>query len=282
MAEFLKGNQLNSALEIIFEKANKQLILISPFVKLHSRFIDILKWKKNNDKLKIIVVFGKNEDNISKSLEESDFNFLRELPNIEIRYEPRLHAKYYANDSTALQSSMNLYDYSQNHNIEVGIQTKSSLLGTLTGNVLGDSFDKEAFEYFNHVIENSELLFQRIPYYKEEVFGLSKKYVYSETEIDELSHQFQVKKSTPVKVVLPKKEWNGYCIRTGVKIELNPKRPFSEKAFKSWNRYKDENYREKYCHFSGEESHGETCFAKPILRKNWRASQQKLLQTVNR
>ena len=41
-------------------------------------------------------------------------------------------------------------------------------------------------------------------------------------------------------------------------------------AYKSWAQYEDETYREKYCHFSGEPSNGETSFAKPILRKNWK------------
>jgi hypothetical protein len=61
----------------------------------------------------------------------------------------------------------------------------------------------------------------------------------------------------------------GYCIRTGMEIPFNVSKPLSEKAFESWNKYKDEEYPEKYCHFSGEESFGETCFIRPILKKNW-------------
>ena len=35
MAKFLTGNGLNSELGKIFEEANEQLILISPFIRLH-------------------------------------------------------------------------------------------------------------------------------------------------------------------------------------------------------------------------------------------------------
>jgi hypothetical protein len=50
--------------------------------------------------------------------------------------------------------------------------------------------------------------------------------------------------------------------------------PLSNKAFESWNRHKDENYPEKFCHFSGELSNGETSFNKPILKKNWKKAKE--------
>ena len=62
----------------------------------------------------------------------------------------------------------------------------------------------------------------------------------------------------------------GYCIRTGEEIPFNRDEPMSPKAFKSWVRFEDEDYPEKYCHFSGEPSDGLTCMAKPILKKNWK------------
>ncbi len=43
-------------------------------------------------------------------------------------------------------------------------------------------------------------------------------------------------------------------------------------AFKSWNRYKDPTYPEKYCHFSGEK--GETTYEKPVLPKFWKEAQK--------
>ncbi len=102
MAEFLTSSDLNSAMEGIFESAENQLLLISPYIKLHERYKSILKSKLQNHKLKITVVFGKNEDDVSKSVKIEDINFFTEFPNIEIRYEKRLHAKYYANELTHL------------------------------------------------------------------------------------------------------------------------------------------------------------------------------------
>jgi len=118
MAKFLTGNYLNAELEKIFEDAMGSLILISPYIRLHERYASSLRAKQDNYNLEITIVFGKNEDDISRSMKEEDFNFFKAFPNIEIRYEKRLHAKYYANDFDSILTSMNLYSYSQDNNIE--------------------------------------------------------------------------------------------------------------------------------------------------------------------
>lgn len=277
MAVFIKGNQLNAELEKIFEQAEYQLVIISPFIKLHSRFVDELKNKKDHHELKIILVFGKNENKISKSLNNDDFEFLKDFPNIEIKYEPRLHAKYYANESTALLSSMNLYDFSQNNNIEFGILTKVSYVGSLTG--LGDKIDKEAYCYFDKVISNSKILYKRCPFYEDKMMGFKKKYTHSNIEVDELSEHFD-KTSLISKTAKPFMAIQGnnlgFCIRTGEQIQFSPDRPLSDQAYVSWSKYMDKDYKEKYCHYSGEPSYGETSFAKPILKKNWKKAKERL------
>ncbi len=103
-------------------------------------------------------------------MKQEDFNFFKDFPNIQIRYERRLHAKYYANESSAILTSMNLYNYSQDNNIEAGVMTKATLLGNLANNFLTnvtgeDSFDIQAWTYFKRVIEQSDLLFQQDIHY---------------------------------------------------------------------------------------------------------------------
>jgi hypothetical protein len=195
MAKFLTGNELNTEVEKIFEKADAQIILISPFIKLHDRFISTLRTKKDNHNLEIIIVFGKNEEDISKSMKQEDFNFFKEFPNIQIRYERRLHAKYYANESSAILTSMNLYNYSQDNNIEAGVMTNSTLLGKLASNFIpnvtgDDSLDTQAWMYFQRVIEQSDILFQKKPQYENAMFGLTKKYKESKVEEDKLTEFF--------------------------------------------------------------------------------------------
>jgi len=309
MAKFLTGNQLNAELETLFENADSQLILISPFIKLHDRYISTLRTKIKNDKLQIIIVFGKNEDDLSRSMKKEDFNFFKEFPNIQIRYEKRLHAKYYATEDGAIISSMNLYSYSQDNNIETGILTKTSSLGsianTLISNVNGtEGLDGQTWSYFQRVIEQSELLFHKSPQYDKVAFGFGKKYTSSNVEVDLLSDFFEgrLKPEGPARKDIYRKQvdyskksnekfvqaesnafveksrgtrgdvnenHNGYCIRSGTPIPFNPEKPLSNPSYKTWSQFGNTDYQENFCHFSGEPSNGETSYAKPILRKNW-------------
>ena len=211
MAKFLTGNELNLELEKLFERADEQIILISPFIKLHDRYISSLRTKKNNSDLEIIIVFGKNEEDLSKSMKEEDFNFFKDFPNIEIRYEKRLHAKYYANESSAIMTSMNLYSFSQDNNIEAGVMTKATLLvniaNQLMTNVTGeDSYDTQAWTYFKRVIEQSDLLFRKTPEYESTMLGLSKKYIGSKIDVDKLSDFFANRSKYDNKKVEPTKQ----------------------------------------------------------------------------
>ena len=62
----------------------------------------------------------------------------------------------------------------------------------------------------------------------------------------------------------------GYCIRTGAKIIFDLDRPMCDEAWEDWCKSGDPDIPEKYCHYSGEESNGETSVRYPILRKNYR------------
>lgn len=269
MTKFLKGNELNTEIGKIFENAKDTLILISPYIKLHHRYTDELKSKVDNHKLEIIVVFGKNEKDLSKSLTLEDLNFFKQFPNIEIRYEKRLHAKFYANESSQIITSMNLYDFSQDENIEAGIKTEYTTLGNLTSKLVSGetNLDKDAWEYFGKVIDHSELLFKNTPKYESGMLRMTKRYKDFETEVDKISEHFS--KIDPRKLYSTKitssEIVDGYCIRTGDKISFNVQKPYSDKAYKSWAQYKNPYYKEKFCHKTGKLSDGKTSMANPVL-----------------
>jgi hypothetical protein len=68
---------------------------------------------------------------------------------------------------------------------------------------------------------------------------------------------------------------SGYCIRTGVIIPFDLEKPMSKEAYQQWKQYANYTFKEKFCHFSGEPSHGETSMEKPILSKHWKKAQAK-------
>ncbi len=230
--------------------------------------------------MEIILLFGKNEDDLSKSMKQEDFDFFKQFPNVEIRYEKRLHAKYYANEKKALLSSMNLYGYSQNNNIEVGVLMESSIKGAFTGD---NELDKNSWEYFSTVLRQSELLFEKKPVFEKKNLLSSYRYVESEIEKDILSDFFEnenqnktFKRKEPTNIINKVSDKSsGFCIRTGKQIPFNLEKPMAIDAYKMWGKYKDTDYLEKYCHFSGELSHGKTSVNKPILSQNWKKAQEK-------
>ena len=66
----------------------------------------------------------------------------------------------------------------------------------------------------------------------------------------------------------------GFCIRTGVPIPFDVEKPLSYEAYQTWSQFGDPNYPERFCHFSGEPSNGETSVNRPILKKNWKKAQE--------
>ena len=197
MAKFLSGNKLNAAIEDLFDQALTEITIISPYIKLHQSFASVLLKKKEMPKLRIIIVFGKNEENLTKSMIHSDFDFFKEFPNIEIKYQKNLHAKYYSNEECAILTSMNLHSYSQDNNIEAGIQFNYTLLRELS-KMVQDSVDDQAAEYFKTVIKQSTLLYSRLPEFESTNFGLSKKYKGSTIIEDKLSEFFSKKMNSNI------------------------------------------------------------------------------------
>ncbi len=129
--EFLFDNQLIAALESLIKSAKYKLFLVSPYIDLDERIIDALKEKIGKHDFELKILFGKNENNYEKSLKRDSLAFFKTFPNVEIRYNTRLHAKYYQNDYDFILTSLNLYDYSLANNIEVGIKVNHASKGLL-------------------------------------------------------------------------------------------------------------------------------------------------------
>lgn len=262
MAKFLNPTELKQEIKKIFADAEFGITIVSPYIKLDNQIKEILKKHINNPEIKIELLFGKNEDDKAKSLSKFDIEFFKQFQNIEIRYNENLHAKYYANENKSIITSLNLHSYSLDHNIEVGVLFESKfgagIANLISSNLAKDyNSDKEAYSYFDSIFEKSELIFMSNIKEKKSFFGLFSTIIGSEIEEDKTSTIYRD----------TSKPKNGFCIRTGVEIPFDLKHPFSKEAYKSWAQFGNENFKEKYCHYSGEKSNGETSFAKPVLGK---------------
>ena len=114
MAKFLNTSATNYYLEELMKQAYERLIIISPFLKFNDRIKELLT-DKDRLKIDVRIVYGKSE------LAPKEINWLRSLEFVRTSFCQNLHAKCYINEQAAIITSMNLYDFSQVNNNEMGI-----------------------------------------------------------------------------------------------------------------------------------------------------------------
>lgn len=114
MAKFLNTSGTTYHLEELIKNARDKLILISPFLKLNDRVKELLE-DKNRMKIDVRVVYGKNE------LHPDEIQWLNGLSFIRTSFCKNLHAKCYLSESACIVTSLNLYEFSQVNNNEMGI-----------------------------------------------------------------------------------------------------------------------------------------------------------------
>jgi len=114
MAKFLNSSGINYVLEELINRAKDRLILISPFLKLNDRVKELLA-DKNRLKIDVRIVYGKSE------LQPEEIGWLKELAYVRTSFCKNLHAKCYLSEEMCIITSMNLYEFSQVNNNEMGI-----------------------------------------------------------------------------------------------------------------------------------------------------------------
>lgn len=240
MAKFLNTTGVSYHLEDLIKSTKDRLYLISPYLQFNDRIKEHLN-NLNIQKKDIRIVYRENK------LGPDENNWLGTQIGVRTSICKNLHAKCYINEKEAIITSMNLYEFSQQNNNEMGIYiTKDT--------------DPELYEETLQEVQRLLTISEEIRVTVQKMKTAEK----NDRKIVEI-------KSNSSKSISKSK---GYCIRTGVEIPLNVEKPMSDKAYDSWVKYKDLDYPEKYCHFSGELSNGETSYNKPILRKYWNKAKE--------
>lgn len=114
MAKFLNTSATNYFLEELIKESRERLVIISPFLKFNERMKELLA-DKDRMKIDVRIVYGKSE------LNPHEMNWLRSLEFVRTSFCQNLHAKCYLNERAAIITSMNLYEFSQVNNNEMGI-----------------------------------------------------------------------------------------------------------------------------------------------------------------
>jgi hypothetical protein len=286
MSKFITGKALEDAVYDIIFKAESVLLIVSPFIKLDNYFKTLFDNHVQNPHLHLVIVFGKNEFNVSKSFGKEDFEYFKKFHKVTIIYVPTLHGKFYANEKTGVITSINLLDYSFKNNIEFGVTSDFSVLNSLTG-----SSEQAAWEYCRELAENNDVVFCKRPQYEKRLLGLSKNFIGSEVLFDATEDLLDgqdfpkkrksafleeieiIKNSAKVRPTredvekrgLRKQEnsttihatnesqptHEGQCIRCSKFIPYNMIKPLCLSCYKVWATFKNPEYLENFCHACG-------------------------------
>jgi hypothetical protein len=213
MAEFLTTSGVTFNLERLIKEAREKLVLVSPFVKINERLRQLLE-DRDRFKIDIRVVYGKDD------LQPAEMSWLKSMASIRSGYCKNLHAKCYLNESEALLTSMNLYEFSQVNNEEMGILVKKADDPALYASVY-----EEAMRLVR--ISND------VP-----------------VEVGTVRPDSDVNPpaSRRSKTEAPEK---GVCIRCKTEIKADPARPYCWNCYTIWKRDEDVKRTETFCHLCG-------------------------------
>ena len=225
MAKFLTTTGVSYHLEEIIKTADKQLVIISPFLKLNPRIRELLE-AQDRAKLDIRVVYGKRD------LQPEEINWL-ESGNIRTSFRKNLHAKCYLNEKQAILTSMNLYEFSQQNNDEMGILVSS----------------EDDSPLFNEIYAEAERILKASDEFRITVARVEPAKTVTPPATRAATREPQRKPEPSIGIPT-----SGFCIRDKATIPADPGKPYCNRCFQSWNRFKNPEYEENHCHICGKEN----------------------------
>ena len=262
MAEFLTTQGTAYHLENIIINSSKWLVLISPYLSITENFLLRLR-DADKRKVKIVIIYGKNE------LKPEEKGKLQKLENLSLHYCRNLHAKCFINEDCLIITSMNMYEFSEKTNREMGILLKKQ-----------SEVDSKVYDEVRSSLDSSR------------TEDLSRNTLESETEKTAAG-----KKEEPPNRTMHTSGWakaggslvnfltslaeteiglskqkQGYCIRCGGRIPHNVNRPYCSKCFDSWEEWENPTYKEDYCHTCGK--HNRSSMLYPQCRNCYKKSQK--------
>jgi hypothetical protein len=216
MSEFLTTKGIAASIESIIIGAESNLVLISPYLQISTKYISRLS-EASARGVHTCIVYRKEK------LSPEETSSLNVIKNLEIRLEENLHAKCYLNENKLLIATMNFYEYSEKNNIEMGI----------------------LLDY-----KNDESTFRIAKQEADCIIHSSKPGLLIGSNISFLEHGSKKVIEIPKNYKVERNE--GHCIRCNIIIPYDPKRPFCKECFYIWDQYGDPDYEEDFCHSCGQ------------------------------
>jgi hypothetical protein len=244
MVEFINANGAKGEIEKILIKAKDNVVMISPYSKISDDLLSRLN-DAGERNVKIMMIC-RGSDLVAEERVK-----LAKIPNLVLKFNERVHAKCFYDDESMVITSLNLYKSSLGDNMEMGVILRNDVEG-----------DKIAFQQAKSeaqfIIRDSVTEMSRT---KTSIHDKPQ----TVRESDESGSKYETKpgkENNPENSIIQgiskffgfsEKQNEGHCIRCGDIIPFNVDAPYCPKHYKTWARYKDPTYLEKFCHKCGHE-----------------------------
>lgn len=245
MATFLDTTGGSYHLEQIIKGATERLVLVSPYLRTNERIREFLD-DRERLKIDIRVVYGKTD------LAPDEMGWLRSRTGIRTSFCKNLHAKCYVNERCALITSMNLYDFSQANNNEMGILVEREKEPELYGAVWAE------VQRLIRISEEIRVSVERVP-------------------AEKTPAETKRERRMPTAATGAEVPEQGFCIGCRGSVAVDPTHPYCRDCYGKWKVTKDERREERHCHVCG--SPNKSSFARPACYDCYRKYKGKLAFT---
>ena len=235
MVDFLTAKKAAAEIESIISEAKTDsgIMLITPYVKIPDDLISRLKQAAKLRNVHIKIICRKDD------LRPDQRATIEEIPNLELLFNERVHAKCFYNQDCMVITSLNLYDSSAGENREMGVLLRNNREN-----------DREAFLAAKNEAEfissESEL----------GVKSTSRAKFTENIRPNKPAQQFKSAKENNIgdqiveglsSLLGIEKEEKGHCINCGEDIPFKLEAPYCLNCYRTWAKNKDDDHKERYC-----------------------------------
>lgn len=225
-------HQIQDRIIEIIRNSKDYCFLVTPFFQPWPILQRELEKAAQKEKKIIFILRDTPENRWNFESLTDDFGF-------DVIFVDRLHTKLYLNESECLISSMNLYESSKDNNYELGYYFKN----------------KQQSKNFKETVIDNDILLGHPEILKGRYFN----------SIDYNCNQ-NLNKNNETSFSQKHLE-QGFCIRCGDSISLNPANPLCDECYRTWASWGNYDFQERFCHICRKDfsnSYGATSYNDPI------------------
>jgi len=266
MVKFLNRTQARGEVESILTNARNDIVIVSPWININDDLISRLTDAGANRNVKMTMVCRE------KDLRPEVRKKVEQIPNLELYFNEKVHAKCFYNETYMVITSLNLYDSSTGDNWEMGVLLSS-----------GQPDDKSAF---NDAKNEAQFIIREssqnkkasrietkpvVP--KANTLPKVKKEKEPEALLERAISKIEKGLSDIIGDNSSRDVGNGHCLRCGNGIPLNVEAPYCPGCYRVWAKYKDDEFEEHFCHLCGEPA--DTSMKKPLCASCYKRTKRK-------